>query len=460
MRTSVRPDASFVVVALAAALLGGCGSSDSPPAAPDAGSCSIADQTGCQAGEVCEQIVGGTSGCFAPVTIEGKVVEAADPSKPIGGAHVVARDGDGAAIGNVAISADDGTYSLAVPAPRDADGHPASQHYTLRADAAGWTTFPTGLRVALPIDVKEATGSPPVVANAATTIALEALAGSFGSISGAVKADHPGGTLVVAGSASGVADASGAYTIFNVPAGGYDVHGYAAGVQLSSPHAEVKAGAETTGIDLAASNAPLGRVSGSINLVDAPGAGSTSVVLALEDTFNAGLERGEVPRGLRAGDVTSSFSIDGVPDGKYVILAAFENDGLVRDPDTSIAGTATLHVTVAGAPVDAGNFKVTGALDVVSPGANGAEPVSGTPTFTWADDASEDHYVVQVFDTLGAEIWKDENVPSVKGAKTVSVTYAGPALTTGQYYQFRATSMKGATALSRTEDLKGVFVAE
>jgi hypothetical protein len=39
----------------------------------------------------------------------------------------------------------------------------------------------------------------------------------------------------------------------------------------------------------------------------------------------------------------------GVPDGKYVALAAFENDGLVRDPDTSIGGTQIVHLTVSGA---------------------------------------------------------------------------------------------------------------
>ena len=47
---------------------------------------------------------------------------------------------------------------------------------------------------------------------------------------------------------------------------------------------------------------------------------------------------------------------------------------------------------------------------------------------------------------------------------TVEVTYGGPALTSGMYYQFRVTSFKdtpnGSTALSRTEDLRGVFVVE
>ncbi len=34
---------------------------------------------------------------------------------------------------------------------------------------------------------------------------------------------------------------------------------------------------------------------------------------------------------------------------------------------------------------------------------------------------------------------------------------AGPALVPGMYYQFRATSIKAGIAISRTEDLRGVF---
>jgi hypothetical protein len=48
----------------------------------------------------------------------------------------------------------------------------------------------------------------------------------------------------------------------------------------------------------------------------------------------------------------------------------------------------------------------------------------------------------------------------VSGSKTVEVVYEGPALEPGLLYQFRATSIKGGgSPLSRTEDLRGVFVA-
>jgi len=104
------------------------------------------------------------------------------------------------------------------------------------------------------------------------------------------------------------------------------------------------------------------------------------------------------------------------------------------------------------------SFKVTGALDVVSPGANGPEQASSvTPTFTWDDDSSEKAYDLMVLDAFGAIVWQT-SIPGVTGSPTVSVTYGGPALQSGMYYQFRAISRDAASnALSQTEDLKGVF---
>src|SRR5690606_6121726 len=109
---------------------------------------------------------------------------------------------------------------------------------------------------------------------------------------------------------------------------------------------------------------------------------------------------GPVPFGLRAPEpgvapnVGSAWTITGVPAGTYKILAAYENDGLVRDPDTSIAGTDILELTVsAGMDVDLqDSFKITEALAITSPGADGPEQVSGTPSFVFADDSSEDRY--------------------------------------------------------------------
>jgi hypothetical protein len=448
--------------------LNACGGDDESNDEPK---CDHTAQTGCEDGQVCERVTGEaeTTGCFAPVMIEGRVVRTDDPTQGIEGARVVARDENGAAVSlSSATSSADGSYSLRVPATRTEDGTPTVPELLLRADAAGFATFPSGLRVALPVNVSTVSkaGEAYRVENDSTLIGLDALeAGDFGRISGHVLADNAAGTLVVADAASGIADADGSYVIFNVPAGTREVRGFAAGLSLESAQATVKAGAETEGIDLAVSGAGLGTVNGDLSFVNAS-ANSTSVVLVVESTFNAALARGEVPPGLRAFPVTGKYSFADVPAGDYIVLAAFENDELVRDPDESIGGTELQHVTVASAAVDVPGFKITGALDVVGPGADAPELVTADIAFEWADDSSEDGYELTVLDTFGVEVWKDTEVPRVTGSATVTHAYGGDTLVPG-YYQFRAVSWReekgaagGRTYISATEDLKGVFIVE
>jgi hypothetical protein len=450
------------------AALTGCGGDDDKNEQP---ACDYEAQTGCQDGLVCEMVEGGETptGCFAPLVVEGRVVDAADTDQGIEGARVFGRDVNGAPVSlGIAVSDADGKYSLRVPATRQSDGTPTVPELLLRADAAGFATFPSGLRVAIPVDVSEPALEKDAyrVVNSTTTVALDALpdASQLGSVSGAVLAENPGGTLVVAGGASAIADRDGSYVVFNVPAGEQEVRGYAQGISLEPAQASVEADVETKDVDLAASDTPLGSVNGDVSFVNAS-ANETSVVLVVESTFNEALARGEVPRGLRAFPVTGKYSFEAVPAGNYVVLAAFENDELVRDPDMSIGGTAIQHIEVAGDPVAVPGFKITGALDVVGPGAEGPEVVSGDVSFEWADDSSEDGYELTVLDTFGNEIWKDAEVPRVTGSSTVTHAYAGAALEPG-YYQFRTVSWRtdkkgdGRTYISATEDLKGVFIIE
>jgi hypothetical protein len=227
--------------------------------------------------------------------------------------------------------------------------------------------------------------------------------------------------------------------------------------------------AALTGVQLHELDTATTTVSGNVQLVNAPGGSMTSVILVVEDTFDENAARGEAPRGLRsptigAPNVTGAFSIMGVPAGKYVVLAAYENDDLVRDPDTNISGTDFVHIEVtAGEPTLelSDGFKVTGALGTVAPGVDGPEAVTEKPDLVWADDSSEDGYDLRVFDALGNEVWQKLELPPVKGDSTVTVKYEGP-LEAGMYYQFRVTSWrepgKGERApISTTEDLRGVF---
>jgi len=205
-------------------------------------------------------------------------------------------------------------------------------------------------------------------------------------------------------------------------------------------------------------------VAGNVQIVNAPGGAMTSVILVVESTFDDLLARGEMPPGLRAPsppedpNVSGDYSITGVPAGRYVLLASFENDDLVRDPDTSIGGTQIQHIDVAsGQTVSAEGFKVTEALGLTSPGSDAPEMVTEAPLLRWEDDSSEDAYDVEVFDALGQLVWSEE-IDGVSGDDP-SLLYGGP-LESGMYYQFRVTSMKDGIPISRTEDLRGVFWME
>jgi hypothetical protein len=439
----------------------------------DDSECTVDDAESCDDGLVCEN-VGDQPTCVRPVYLKGRVLDVSGAG--IANARVTAVDANDAPVTGTAISGGDGSYELRVPiASRgDKDAVPTLK-VKLRAAAQGYDPFPFGVRPSLPIEVSAATAEEDrfVLVSQQTDIVLYTLAAAAGtgSIGGTVQngAAQSGALIVAEGSAtvSGISDRDGAYVLFNVPPGTYTVSGYRAGVTLT-PQANVAvgAGARTEPVDLAASTDGVATVSGSVNIVN-PGAGSgTSIVLVVESTFNDNLKRGEVPPGLRAPKagaptITNAFSIEGVPAGKYVVLAAFENDFLVRDPDTSIGGTAIQRITVAGAPVAlAESFKITGSLDIISPGAGDIpDVVAATPTFKWKDDSSEDIYSIEVFDTRGTLVWMKPDVPKVTGGD-VSVTYGGTALVPG-FYWFRAISSHvkpaGNEPISQTEDLRGVF---
>jgi hypothetical protein len=420
----------------------------------------------CATGQICEDVEGAEPLCFTPVTVRGKVIDALTLA-PLGGARVTARDEAGAVTSSVATSGADGAYEIALSAKRKPDGTPLPTLYTLRGDARAYATFPGGIRPALPFDLATArapaaAGGPYVYEDATTTLGLLPLpsAAGLGTVRGFVRGDRPGGTLVTVGNVSGVAGVDGEFVAFNAPAGRATVRGYRGGVQLSAPEVEVPADGEVAGVELTPrADVPLATLRGNINFANAPGGSKTSVVLVTEGSFNAALETGEVPPGLRVDDVAGAFSMAGVPDGAYVVLASLDNDGLVRDPDPNIAGTQVVHVTVAnGVPSQADvSFKVTGALTVRSPGAETPETITLPMTAVWADDSSEESYALKIFDAFGTLVWESPDLDAVKGSADVQVAYGGPALVPGMIYQFRATSYRRGGPISRTEELRGVF---
>ena len=439
------------------------------------------NKSDCRGNNTCELRTDGLYACYEPVYLQGKVFDSATEN-PIEGAHIIAVDKTGAAATDVAITDSNGFYELQVPVVREPDGSPSEGTYTLRISSPDYLPYPHGIRPAIPIDVSQAShlaGEGWLLANTLTEIALIALPSGKqgqGSISGSILVDvndtSPGGVLVVVeGGADepifGFSDKSGRYTIFNVPEGPWQIYGYKAFLQLDPANVTLGLGEDKTEVDLISNSKPFGTVTGLINIVNAPGGSATSVVLVPESTFSETFVKGEVPPGLRAPtppespSIKSGFTIEGVPDGYYVVLAAFENDFLVRDPDPSIGGTQILHIQVpddSGYNIDiASSFKVTEALVVVSPGATGPELVMGSPDLIWEDDSSEIKYSIVVYNAFGDEVWRDDDLPRVTGSANVTVPYGGSPLQAGMYYQFRVTSWRDDGPISQTEDLLGTF---
>lgn len=422
----------------------------------------------CDDGLVCEEVEGGEPACFPPVAIEGRVFDL-ETDDGIGAARVSALDANGSTASSVAVSDSDGTYALSIPAVRDDEGEPVRSDVTLRADASGYVSFPSGVRTALPIDLSVASPSDDrwTIALPSTDVGLVEQPEGTGtaSVQGTVEPTQDGaGVLVVVeqGSegATAIADVDGSYVVFNLESGSADVTAYARGASYEHEAAELDDGAATE-VDLSRTGDSTGAVSGNVQIVNAPGGAMTSVILVVESTFDDVLARGEMPPGLRAPsppadpNVSGDYAISGIPAGRYVLLASFENDGLVRDPDTSIGGTQIQHIEIAsGQTVSAEGFKVTEALGLTSPGSDAPEMVTETPLLRWEDDSSEDAYSVEVFDALGQLVWSEE-IDGVSGDDP-SLLYGGP-LEAGMYYQFRVTSIKDGVPISRTEDLRGVF---
>lgn len=445
--------------------------------------CVIGPDDNCPDGQICEEVEGRAPDCVPALIFAGNVFDAADGSA-IEGAIVAAVDENGAAASDVTSTDANGNYSLQVFSKRDANGVPV-QTFTLRSAAQDFQDFPFGVRPSIPINASQAVieGENLVIGevqNAAVNIALLGLPANqqgFPSISGNAEVGARRGVLVVAESGgvgkSALTDLDGDYIIFNVPPNlTYSVNAFAGGVEYIAQSVDLGAN-DAVDVNLSLDDAPsLTNLSGNVNIVNAPGGSLTSVVMVIESTFDPITGRGQVPPGLRAPEsgppsVSGAYSIPNVPDGNYVVLAAFENDILVRDPDPNISGTQTLHISVQNGTVtdtvnnvvlgSLPNFKVTEALEIFSPG-GGEQPeqvTTATPVLSWADDSSEDEYEVVVFDAFGSLVFQTI-IPGVSGGDP-SVTYAGVPLQVGMFYQWKATSIKDGGPISLTEDLKGVF---
>jgi len=443
--------------------------------------CDPVARTGCGDGQVCETVQGGAPACFAPVVVRGTVADLSSAAL-LNGARVVALDPNRAPLSTVAVTANNGTtdgaYELTVPATRDAAGKPVQATITLRADKQAYLTFPGGVRTALPIDLSGATlGAGRWVASGALT-ALKLTpfpAAGTASLHGSVaKAPSGAGTLVVAEPASGgagltgVADGAGNYAIFNLaPGTAYVVSAYTKGANYTPVTTAALTAGDNAVATLALASGAGAPLAG--GLIFNNGASTDiQVTLVVQSTYNSTLDRGESPPGLTVQGSASGYSFAGVPDGQYVVLAAFGLDGDVRDL-SGVGGTAAPQVTIQGGAVvvSPAAFKTVPAVDLLTIGGTsvGATPVvltgaaPPTPTFVWQPgsvDASATNYRVDVFDSFGISQFS-VTVPNTTTSVTYGVGAPASALQAGMYYQLRISALKTLTQLSQTEDVAGVF---
>jgi len=461
---------------IAVAFTAGCGSHDN--------GCDPVAQTGCDAGKVCEPVQSGMPACFAPVLVRGTVSDpTTTPTTKLNGARVVALDPSRSPLSTVVATAADGAYELKVRAARDATGKPVQASMTLRADQQGYQTFPGGVRPALPIELSSAMldGGSWVVSGPLTDVQLLPISGAGTAfIHGSVAVPPTGaGTLVVAEPApggtgpqtgfAGIADKDGNYVVFNLLAGtSYVVTAYARGAN----YVPVTTAALVAG-DNAVSTLALGSGNGAVvsgGLIFNNGASSMiQAALVVESTYVPNLDRGESPPGLTVDAGAGGYTFNGVPDGKYVILAPFGLHGDVRDISGG-GNTAEPHVTIQGGAVQGTppNFKIIPAVDLRTIGgievsATPAIVSAAAPVFTWGKtsvDSSADTYRVLVFDSFGNQVWLND----LAAMTTNSVTYGGMPLQVGMVYQLRILAIKDSmpvpvkfTQLSQTQDLAGVF---
>jgi hypothetical protein len=431
----------------------------------DAAPCDPPTNFGCDPARQCETEVNSAPLCLPPVVVTGRVI-ASDTLQPIGNARVLLLDTDGVPVVAAATTLNDGTYSVRLPSPRNADESPMGQVVSVRIDAAGYQRFPGGFRTGFTVDTRAAQldATADQWAVIAPDIQLVGQPGGTGVLTGTVQlptAHEP--VLVVAepstgggaGSGfSGLADGAGIYQIFSLPPGTYTVSAYAKGESYSTAPAAVSAG-EIFQVNMKISGPAASHVTGNVTYLGAA-TGTTSVLLAVESTYYATADRLDVPVGLRATvGGTGGFIIDAVPDGTYVLLPAFETDGLVRDQSPASTPIAEVVVSDFDVAVSA-TQNVLPAIPLVGPGATGITQVTAAPILTWQDITGENTYHVTVYDALGRVAWTHDE-PSHNGG-TPSVPYAGPLLT-GMFYRWQVAALDGAGhIIDSSEDLLGVFV--
>ena len=353
--------------------------------------------------------------------------------------------------------------------------------YQLKISAQGYNSSPPPRVPPLPVKIYSGQTS-------TVTIELFPIDSNLtvGAISGKVSSgnDPVAGALVIADgewdSYTTISAADGSYVLHNVEEGFADVTAYINGLNFPTLSAIiVTADNTTTSQDLVASDVSNGTISGNVQFV-AGGITQTTDITLID------LVTREVIPGMRVyTDLNNNYTMSGMPNGIYEIIASMLNDDNVIDPDEAVTQGDPL-VTVINGIVDppTRGFKITGAIVMDTPATpvnNEVTVLTATPTFTWHSESSYssvDDFAIEVINESGETVWGGfGGLDPVEGIPTVTVpggiytiNYAGPELQSGRYYQLRIYAMKddndvisypnGYKLISVTENLDGVFKLE
>ena len=270
-------------------------------------------------------------------------------------------------------------------------------------------------------------------------------------------------------------DANGAYSIFNVPAGSFNVQAYLASYNSNSVAAAVTSNTATAGINITVQKTGSATLTGNVrNLaIDNKDVDITLVHPITKET---------IP-GLTTTTANLGYSLGNIPNGIFIARATYKNDLRVMDPDR-IAKFGEPVVNVSGGIVSPSTltFDITGPVTLNLPSniLSNTIPVasSGKPVFQWTAYASTSDYVIEVMDaSTGQVVWggfdKSGSLPVKKivlpgGSTSITFNSDGkasiPELVPGKIYRWRIYASKndqnsftGWTLISMSEDQVGLI---
>jgi hypothetical protein len=413
---------------------------------------------------LCAACGGGGGGSSKPKTgtLAVTVVKAgATPEVPVAGARVEVLDGDTGDILSVLSTDLLGKASVAYT-PRQV---------LVKVYAQGYLPSPASPSI-LPLPYQITLG-----ATTTADISLEpldpAVTATLGTVTGKVAIDGAGvaDAVVFANSGStwltATTDADGNYIIYNVPAGSVFLNAYSVGYNFQPETVTVVSGASTPNADMASTGVADGVITGTVTFLAAEN-GVVDVTLLHPAT------RIVIPgMSVMIDPDTRAYSLTGVPDGTYEIVASLKTDGYVLDPDYIVKNGVPVVSVVSDSQVK--DFAVTDTFLITAPAKMETVPLDNA-AFAWqAYPGVTEGYALEVVDESGNVIWggfDESDLPRFFVAPArLSATFdedgsAIAPLEEGRIYQVRIYAMKsdnrdprGFILISMTEDLEGLFVA-